>query len=1246
LETKDFAESFIGRLARADFHVAGSLDEYLLLSDARRSGDEANVVDSRITRALLEALGFATAEIDYNASKENLRPDFVVRIRDYPECCFVVEDKATVELHLEAHRPQLASYMAANRCPRGLLVNGRRLFGYDDAGPGSSASLEFSLGAAVRTWRGKDLLSGGRLGWDALPQQDRDTLAVIARRYGRDAFQGVTRLIDDLTLDRDGKPHATDGSTWTPGRTRLPITDARHASSRLVEAVQELIAELREDVAVQFATRNREYAIFLQEIERSPGSTALAADVIESITERLLSVVPASEASRRDRMRTLLARAMRGERPAAEIDEVVEEIGGLVGRQANGRTTDGLGRAGAEAASFANRYSRHLTSARDRHAAAVQAVEAFERWRTAVGTLLFSGISPEKVQDEYFAQTAYLVIVRMLLVRVLEDKSLTPRVFTNGGAALWFRQVEPHYFSLAMGRSVARLLEIAYENAQATYAHFYDDHRVFDWYVPDRITVVRVLHRLAGFDLAATDRDIIGTVYGRFVNDRHKKEQGMYYTPAGVVSFILDRIGWNGSATVGARMLDPACGSGAFLVEAARRTIDAHRAQAHLEGHAEIPAERVQLVLDSLRDGLVGFDLNPFACALAEINLLVQVLDLVVHAHRHRQPARLDRFRIYSTDALRLSVGARAALEAGLDRAEVEDLPEEEQAKAGIGIFSQGFDAVVGNPPYVRADEGTPGLEAYRRQIKTHPVVALQKALIQKWDLFVPFVALGCHLLRRDNGRLGMIVSNALETVPYASELRRLIVTASSVEEIHFFEPGVKLFEDAAVRNTILVVRSGLPAPGAETLREWHGGPPPLPLRRQRLRQTEYATEIFRPALPGFRVPAGAKAEALRDICYVSVGMVLSANEKLDGGRYKGAFELDDLLTDRPDPSHPRPYVGSEDLRIAGSLAGDFLFAAARIRYLEFGTDRVPALIRRPTFPELYDRDKIIVGEFGGALYDDGRLDPLGYLMCNHSVFLFLPWHLLTGVQNRSLRARELKLKRTRVALERISANYPLPFLAGLLNSTVWDKLMQGRATTSIAGRAQPNNYADQLVPLPDAATAAAVGQAADAARDEGRALGRLLSAGWQRNADGWRAPVIIPPEIQDSAFAVARTRWRFIIERPATRCSTLRREGVVFLSGRNIAARLPEGFDELAADFLLRMLTAQGNASLQSIEAGALHIPVRPEDAAVLERECRQREAEALAREQTILARRADIDRLLAPLFEEVVQPAVEILA
>lgn len=286
-----------------------------------------------------------------------------------------------------------------------------------------------------------------------------------------------------------------------------------------------------------------------------------------------------------------------------------------------------------------------------------------------------------------------------------------------------------------------------------------------------------------------------------------------------------------------------------------------------------------------------------------------------------------------------------------------------------------------------------------------------------------------------------------------------------------------------------------------------------------------------------------------------------------------------------------------------------------------------------------------MVGKFGGAVHDDGTLEASGYLTSNHTVFLFVPWRSLSGVHNRALTDREHEVQRPRTVLETISNLYILPFLAGLFNSSSWAKIIAGRTTEAIAGGTQPNDYADQPIPVPDPGIASAVGRAATAARMEGRALAALLAAGWQRHAQGWRSPPTVAAGIQQAAFGIARTRWGLTIERPTIRCGTLLREGEVFTSGQRVAARLPPGTDDAAAGFLLRVLNAQGALTLQSVEESGLPIPLRLQDAAAAEHALQAAERAALAREQVILDYRAEIDALVDPLFEHVPHPPVELV-
>ena len=77
-------------------------------------------------------------------------------------------------------------------------------------------------------------------------------------------------------------------------------------------------------------------------------------------------------------------------------------------------------------------------------------------------------------------------------------------------------------------------------------------------------------------------------------------------------------------------------------------------------------------------------------------------------------------------------------------------------------VFSnnRGFDIIIGNPPYIRADLEEIFHVMQREFIKT--VETKYHTLYEKWDIFVPFIELSLRYLLQKGGFLGYLVSNAI----------------------------------------------------------------------------------------------------------------------------------------------------------------------------------------------------------------------------------------------------------------------------------------------------------------------------------------------------------------------------------------------------------------------------------------------------------------------------------------------------
>ena len=133
----------------------------------------------------------------------------------------------------------------------------------------------------------------------------------------------------------------------------------------------------------------------------------------------------------------------------------------------------------------------------------------------------------------------------------------------------------------------------------------------------------------------------MGVLYQRYFDRDTRKALGEFYTPPEVIEFILDECGYKGQRAD--RLLDPACGSGSFLAAALRRYLK----------NAGGDAKRT---LQDLTDGLkiVGFDINPFAVLMAQMNYAAIILSLYAEAIQLDSDFRILRLPVFRTDSLRM----------------------------------------------------------------------------------------------------------------------------------------------------------------------------------------------------------------------------------------------------------------------------------------------------------------------------------------------------------------------------------------------------------------------------------------------------------------------------------------------------------------------------------------------------------------------------------------------------------------
>lgn len=340
------------------------------------------------------------------------------------------------------------------------------------------------------------------------------------------------------------------------------------------------------------------------------------------------------------------------------------------------------------------------------------------------------------------------------------------------------------------------------------------------------------------YAFAVIPADILGHIYEQFLGkvihltSDHKarveekpevrKAGGVYYTPTYIVRYIVEQTvgplvaGKSPKQVEKLRILDPACGSGSFLLGAYEYLLDWHLSyylkndpaawakkknppvyetapNAHGLGRGSgnwllTTAERKRILVNNL----YGVDIDAQAVEVTKLSLLLKVLE---GEARELQGKQLDFHRVLPDLGNNIKCGNSLI---GSDFYAQPDLPAlDDEARLKINAFdwphefkaimdAGGFDAVIGNPPYVRQESLKEQKSYFQSTFASYDGTA---------DLYIYFIEQGVKLLRQ-SGRYSIIVSSSLLRASYAESLRQHLSRAANVEHLIDFG-GLAVFQDA-----------------------------------------------------------------------------------------------------------------------------------------------------------------------------------------------------------------------------------------------------------------------------------------------------------------------------------------------------------------------------------------------------------------------------------------------------------------
>ena len=372
---------------------------------------------------------------------------------------------------------------------------------------------------------------------------------------------------------------------------------------------------------------------------------------------------------------------------------------------------------------------------------------------------------------------------------------------------------------------------------------------------------------LYSYDFSRMSSDVMGAVYERFLahrlfqkngriviedSDELRKKEGIYYTPRYIVDYIVAHtlgekikpvlaeartlLGYKNFKGAfdkirelgGIKVLDPAMGSGSFLLGAFDTLIAAYadynaeceRFKREKNGSGTLfdaPNEIAQSVQDAafhvLTENLHGVDLDAQALDVAKLNFWIRYMKVERDAMRERirfekgrkqalelLPNLTKNFKRGNSLIADKSVAGDAAFNWKNEFPEIMGSTREARmlppstAKTGDGASpatrggacapqtSRGFDVVIGNPPYERIQV----MQANAPQAAEFLKANYRAAASGNFDIYVCFIERGLELLNA-NGFFGYICPHKFFQAEYGEPVRKLLSDGKHVRHIVSF---------------------------------------------------------------------------------------------------------------------------------------------------------------------------------------------------------------------------------------------------------------------------------------------------------------------------------------------------------------------------------------------------------------------------------------------------------------------------
>lgn len=240
----------------------------------------------------------------------------------------------------------------------------------------------------------------------------------------------------------------------------------------------------------------------------------------------------------------------------------------------------------------------------------------------------------------------------------------------------------------------------------------------------------------------------IGLAYTGMLPAEFRGELGVYYTPPALTARLLDQATATGVDWVTARVLDPACGGGAFLTPVAQRIIDA------------LPECSPAILIENIGNRLRGYEIDPFAAWLSQVSLDAVMLPV----------SRL--------------AGRRLPVVVTVCNSLQRNLPRDR------------FDLVIGNPPYGRVKLNAADRAKFKRSLYGHSNL---------YGLFTDMALRHAKV----GGVIAYVTPTSFLAGEYFKNLRALLAKEAPPASIDFVSARRGVFDEVLQETLLATYRRG-----------------------------------------------------------------------------------------------------------------------------------------------------------------------------------------------------------------------------------------------------------------------------------------------------------------------------------------------------------------------------------------------------------------------------------------------------